>query len=168
MTNTDVFRKFREKFPETVNRSLDETAAFGKARIMRATAKGATGITQARWDWRREGTWVRFIFNPLKYVKFLESGTGLFGPFHKRITSRSGGPLHWIALGKEMAFKGSGVFQFKSRMGSKKGGFKETDRFYMSTAGMPAQPMIAPNIKIIQADLIKRMKLNIKNNWGKL
>ena len=166
MTNTDVFRKFREKFPETVNRSLDETAAFGKARIMRATAKGATGITQARWDWRREGTWVRFIFNPLKYVKFLESGTGLFGPLRKRITSKSGGPLHWYTLFKGTTKKGN--IQYRSTMGSKKGGYKFGEVYAMSTKGMPAQPMIAPNIKIIQADLIKRMKLNIKNLWGKL
>jgi hypothetical protein len=36
------------------------------------------------------------------------------------------------------------------------------------TKGMPAQPMVAPNVKIVQADLLKRMKMNIAKAWKQL
>lgn len=165
MKNVRFFENFRRNFPEQVDKSLDETAAFGKGRFMRSTAKGPTGVTRARWQWIRNGNWMRWIFNPLHYVRFLETGTGMFGPRHKRIFPKTAKALHWKALGKELAFKGSGIFQFRSKMGSKKGGYQEMGITVKSTAGMPAQPMISPNKEEIQRDLILRMRRTIRNLW---
>ena len=41
LIKADVMRRFQAEYPTTVDRSLDETAAYGKGLIIRSTAKGA-------------------------------------------------------------------------------------------------------------------------------
>ena len=157
---TPGLKGFVEKFPDQISQSLEETASYGKGLIMAST--GGTGPTRAAWITVSLGQFVKRITNPNTYVKFLETGTGLFGPLHKRITSKSGGPLHWIGLVSNRGGKTS----YRSRMGNKKGGFKEAGIFAMSTKGMPAQPMIAPNKEAIKTDLMKRMRRTIRGLWN--
>ena len=167
LINPDIMRSFQRRFPGVVDQSLEETASYGKGLIMRSTAKGATGAAQASWLAVKAGNFFWRIINAQLYVKFLETGTGLFGPRHKRITSKSGGPLHWISLSKTFSRgKRKGETVYKSRMGSKKGGFKETGIYVMSTKGMPAQPMLAPNKEEIRRDLILRMRRFIRQLWS--
>ena len=164
--NPQFFKRFQARFPEPVNQSLDETAGFAKGLFMSSSAKGATGALQASWITAVTGVFKRIVINVQAYAKYLETGTGLFGPRHQRIVSKSGGPLHWTSLTHTFsrgANKGKTVY--RSKMGSKKGGFKETGIFAMSTKGMPAQPMVEPNKIEVRRDLILRMKRTINQLW---
>jgi HK97 gp10 family phage protein len=65
------------------------------------------------------------------YGKFVEFGTGLYGPHQQRIVSKSGGPLVWTQGGETI--------------------------FAMSTAGMHAKPFFNPAVDEMEATLGERL-----------
>jgi hypothetical protein len=167
LTNSGLIKKFIAKYPAVIEGVMDENAAWGTAKVRKLTPHGKSSNKAFQsWSWRKIGKLKRLISNPMQYVKFLETGTGLFGPLHKRITSKSGGPLHWISLVKKFT-RGAkaGQTSYRQRITTKKGGYKESDIFAMSTKGMPAQPMIAPNKELILTDLRKRAQKRIRDLW---
>jgi hypothetical protein len=125
------------------------TASYGTNQIKRSTAHGRTGKAQASWNKVRIGFAAYKIYNPLAYVKFLETGTGIYGPKHRRLEA------------SELTQNGR-FFRWPNYSG-KKSGNKVTSYSYATfTNGMPAQPAIEPNVEKIQKDLNIRTRNGIR------
>lgn len=145
-----LIAQMKAGLPEVLDQACKDTASFGKGKIIRSTAKD-TGRTQGGWSVNQVKPMAYRIWNRFKHAMFLETGTGLFGPKHRKIiaedVTKTGGPFFWIT--------------WKSRSKKKGGNIAELS-FATETKGMPAQPAIKPNVEIIQKDLNVRTRKYIQ------
>lgn len=110
------------------------------------------------------------IFNLLPRAVWVERGTGIFGPLHKKITPKTGKVLafHWgkgVAAATRMAQRPSARKVGKARMAA----YDATLMFRASVKGMKAQPMfkpayekVAPLVSEIFGQAIERAMLGDK------
>lgn len=146
LKGTEEVERFIRKYPDVFGQSVKETTGFAVNRITRSTAKGATGSTHSGWRSVKRSIFSWKIFNIFFHASFLEFGTGLFGPYKRKIVPISKKVLAWPDV---------------------RGNVKTGMIFAASTKGMKPQPAIKPNIPIIEKDLVKRFKLKIQRLWSK-
>ena len=135
-----IVEKLRTGLPEVIDAAVKDTSSYGKGLIIRSTAKD-TGRTQGGWVVNKLKAMAYMIWNRFEHAKYLETGTGIYGPRHQRIYPRTAKFLSWIPFHRNTP--GGRVF-------------------VKSTKGMPAQPAIAPNVDKIQKDLNIRVMKNIR------
>lgn len=157
-----VLEGMRGQMPQVLDNSVSETATFGKGLIIRSSPPGKGGTSvRNNWTSNKVSEFTYRIWNRLKHAAFLETGTGIFGPRHRRIyaaeVTKTGGPFHWLIYGARNAVGRS--IKRNTVMG---------EVFAMSTMGMPAQPMIEPNTEKIQKDLNNRIRRSIRHMWENL
>ena len=139
-----IAERFSGKFPGVIDEAVRDTTGYAKGLLIRSTAKGRTGQALGGWLSKKVSNAVYLLWNRMIYAKFLETGTGLFGPKRKRIFPKTKKYL---------------VFPIVS--GNTAGEWIRVK----STKGMKAQPMIKPNEKKIQKDLNLRIKKRITKLW---
>jgi hypothetical protein len=144
---SEFIKRVKEGMPQVLDKAVADTSSWGKSQIMRSTV--GKGQTRGGWYTNKKESMVHVIWNKFKHMMYLETGTGLYGPRHRRIiaseVTKTGGPFSWISFTKNTA--GGRVF-------------------ISAHDGMEAQPAIKPNVEKIQKDLNKRIKLAIRNIWN--
>ncbi len=135
-----LVKQLKEQLSPVLDKAVMETATWGKGQIVRETAVD-TGQTARGWKTVKEKVMQWKIYNIFKHAKFLETGTGLFGPLHKRIYPITAKYLHWEGFNRNT---------------------KSGDFFALSTKGMKAQPAISPTVEKIQKDLNIRVRNAIR------
>lgn len=112
------------------------------------TGPGRTGTLRRAWNAKVDDGADMIqasVFNPLERASYVEFGTGIFGPLHKKITPKTGKVLafHWgkgAAVATRMAQRPSARRVGKARMAA----YDATLMFRASVKGMKAQPMFKP------------------------
>ena len=138
---------FVKRYPKVFEQSIKETTGFAVNKITRSTAKGkGTGTAHSGWRTKKRSIFSWLIYNIFFHATFLEYGTGLFGPYKRKIVPISKKVLAWPDI---------------------QGNTKKGMIFAASSKGMKAQPAIKPNIRIIEKDLTARFKKKIKILWSK-
>lgn len=79
------------------------------------------------------------------YARYVEEGTGLYGPKHQKIVPKNARALHW---------KGGGPSKVRlsGRSRTKGGRSLARDVFAMSVKGRKATPFVGPAVKKVSAD----------------
>jgi hypothetical protein len=137
----DLSAKFKAGLMPILERETKNTAAVARRLVTKSTAKGRTGLTHGGWNMEKTGPAIWRLWNRFVHATYLEYGTGIYGPFKR-----------WIRP------KTAKYLRFPIWAGNTITGWVTT----LKTAGMPAQPMIAPNKDKIINDLRIRISNAIK------
>jgi hypothetical protein len=144
---SEYVKRLNEGLPGVLDNATMLTASYGKGLIIRSTAKD-TGRTQGGWSVNRMKEMVYMIWNRFDWAKYLETGTGLFGPLHHMIHPKTAKFMRWPIIG--------------GAQGQRQGNTVQGFAFASSTKGMPAQPAIAHNVERVQKDLNIRVRNAIR------
>lgn len=135
---TQLIHRLERLGSRTTGYAVMKRTALTATLLMKRNVKRRSGMTGA--SIRPEAiTATSAIIKVGGAGRFLEQGTGLFGPHHTRVVSRSGRAMAFLA-GPASAFRLSG----SPRSG--KAGNKAYLVVVRSTAGMPKQPFVRKSI----------------------
>ncbi|MFA6198645.1 MAG: hypothetical protein WC734_05885 [Patescibacteria group bacterium] len=137
----DLAERLKVGLLPVIDKETRLTTGYAKRLIIRSTARGRTGLTQGMWKTEKITEGVYRIYNLFKHVAFLEYGTGIYGPFKRWIRPKTAMFLHFPIWSANTIT-----------------GWVRT----LKVAGMPKQPMIAPNKDKIINDLRIRISNAIK------
>jgi hypothetical protein len=140
------FDAFLKQFAPAVDNALLKNTGYAKGLIVKETAKGRTGLTHGGWFSKKLAPLIYLIWNKFAHALYLETGTGVFGPRGAPITPTQ---AEWL------------VFPIFENGGNTPTSWVKTK----SVQGMPAQPMIAPNMGTIRNDLTIRIQNMIRRLW---
>jgi hypothetical protein len=88
LTGTAELDRFFRTYPNALTASIRETGVFAKQVITKATPR-KTGTARRSWS-KMDDSAGTTIVNAMPYANYLEYGTGLYGPYARPITAKSG------------------------------------------------------------------------------
>lgn len=85
------------------NNALDRISQDMKETVINNTPQ-ETGVARSNWSITKAGN-IHTVQNTTKYLKWVNDGTGLYGPAHRRITPTHASVLHFYWKGREWFLK---------------------------------------------------------------
>lgn len=96
-----ALKKLVADFPEIIDKAAYNTAVYGQKLIMKKTP-ARTGAARASWTVTKvpQGYAIRSVLGSgAAYTPYLEYGTGLFGPYKKKIVPKTAKALAIATIG---------------------------------------------------------------------
>jgi len=135
-------RSVEKNFPGVISTEIKTTSIYANRLIVKSTPV-KTGNLRSKWVRKSRGLSAK-ISNSTKYAKFLETGTGLFGPKKRKIKPKKGKYLFIPKVKGNTLIGGSLVRE---------------------VSGVRKIGMISTNIKKITRHLTKGLQKSIRKLW---